>query len=81
MFLALFGPFTLNDTPAGPEHDHVYVRWGSPPSSAPSTLKAVVAPVTGFAATLTARATVGALLGGAPGLKNHGVAVGSVVIW
>jgi len=81
VFLALFGPFTLNVTPAGPEHDQVYVRLGSPPSSVPSTLNAVVAPLTGFAATLAALAIVGGLLGGAPGLKNHGVAVGSVVIW
>src|SRR5271157_2785452 len=81
VLLARFGQFTLNVTPAGPEHDHVYVRLGSPPSSAPSTLNAVVAPLTGSAATLAALTIVGSLLGGAPGLKNHGVAVGSVVIW
>ena len=78
--LALFGPFTLNVTPAGPVGDQVYVRLGSPPSSAPSTLKAVAAPLTGLAATLATLATVGGWLGGAPTFMNHGVAVGSVVI-
>jgi hypothetical protein len=81
VFLALFGPFALNVTPAGPEHDQVYVRLGSPPSSAPSTLNAVDAPLTGSAATVAARVIVGGSLGGAPDLKNHGLAVGSVVIW
>ena len=80
MFLALFGPFTLNITPAGPEHDQVYVKLGSPPSSAPSTLKAVVPPLTGFASALASFAILGGWLDGASGFKNHGVAVGSVVI-
>src|SRR6185503_19525336 len=73
--------FTSNVTSPGPEHDQVYVRLVSPPSSAPRTLKSVVGPLTGFAATLASFTIVGGLLGGAPGLKNHGVAVGSVVIW
>ena len=81
MFLARFGPFTLNVTPAGPVDDQVYVRLGSPPSSAPSTLNAVVAPLTGFAPLLAAFAMVGGLFTGAARSKNHGVAVGSVVIW
>jgi hypothetical protein len=32
VFLALFGPFALKVTSAGPELDQVYVRLGSPPS-------------------------------------------------
>jgi hypothetical protein len=31
VLLALFGPFALKVTSAGPEHDQVYVRLGSPP--------------------------------------------------
>ena len=81
MFLARFGPFVLKVTSAGPEQDHVYVRLGSPPSSAPNTLNAVVMPLTGSAATLAAFAIEGGWLAGASGFKNHGVAVGSVVIW
>ena len=44
VLLARFGPFTLKVTSAGPEHDQVYVRLDSPPSSAPNTLNAVVMP-------------------------------------
>ena len=71
VFLALFGPLALNVTPAGPEHDQVYVRLGSPPSSAPKTLKATVPPLTGFASALASFAISGGWLDGAPGFKNH----------
>ena len=81
MFLALFGPLALNVTPAGPEQDHVDVRLGSPPSSSPKTLKAIVPPLTGFGSALASFTILGGWLDGASGFKNHGVAVGSVVIW
>src|SRR5215467_11810800 len=49
VFLAAFVPFGLNPTVAG-SAVHVYVRFASPPSSPPSTLRLVVLPVTGFGA-------------------------------
>jgi len=38
-------------------------------------------PLTGFAAALAAFVIEGGWLAGASGFRNHGVAVGSVVIW
>jgi hypothetical protein len=58
-FFAAFVPFEENVTVAGPVADQAYVRLGSPPSSAPSTDRLVVVPVTGFGLAEAAVATVG----------------------
>jgi hypothetical protein len=53
-------PLALNVTSAGgvPMVAHVYVRFASPASSAPSTDSTVVVPVTGFGDAAAAVATV-----------------------
>ena len=66
MFFAPFVPLALNVTAAGgvPVVTHVYVRPDSPASSAPSALRLVVVPVTGFGLAAAAVATVGAAFTG-----------------
>src|SRR2546427_491846 len=55
-----FAPLALKLTAAGPLADHVYVRFASPPSSAPRTVNCVELPVTGFGFAAAGCATVGA---------------------
>src|SRR5579862_4687952 len=61
VFLAALVPFALKLTLAGgvPVVCQKYVRFCSPPSSAPSTLSAVVVPGAGFGFALAGVATVG----------------------
>ena len=67
MFFAPFDPLALKVTAAGgvPVAAQVYVRFASPPSSAPRALRLVVVPVAGLGLAEAALATVGGeLVGG-----------------
>ena len=57
-----FVPLGLKATVAGPVALQVYVRAASPPSSAPSTLRLVVVPVTGLGVAFAGVAMVGGWL-------------------
>jgi hypothetical protein len=59
VFLAAFVPFTVYVTAAGPVLDHVYVRFDSPRSDAPITLRFVVVPAAGLGLALAAVLIVG----------------------
>src|SRR5262245_37298806 len=59
VFLAALVPLALKVTPPGPLTDHVYRRPASPAASAPSTLRAVVVPVTGLGVAVAELATEG----------------------
>jgi hypothetical protein len=62
LFFAALFPLGLKLTDVGPVALQVYVRAASPPSSAPSTLRLVVVPVTGLGVAFAGVAMVGGWL-------------------